>query len=187
MVSWGPSWVSLLPLPNTPLPTGHVCCVSKERGRDWLPSPLLVLGLSMMEAQELAIFPKWSPALPPKGNSHPPPLPDWDTSCQHQRWKRPGFNPWVGKIPWRRGRQPTPVFLPGESPWAEELSGLQFMGSQRVRHDWSDLAHTHTCTNLYVQRGLTLNTSCYSKRSQTQKTTCFMIPFILQGQEWANP
>ena len=25
------------------------------------------------------------------------------------------FNPWVGKVPWRRARQPTPVFLPGES------------------------------------------------------------------------
>ena len=24
---------------------------------------------------------------------------------------------WVGKIPWRRAWQPTPVFLPGESPW----------------------------------------------------------------------
>ena len=28
---------------------------------------------------------------------------------------RPGFNPWVGKISWRRAWQPTPVFLPGES------------------------------------------------------------------------
>ena len=27
----------------------------------------------------------------------------------------PGFNPWVGKIPWRREWQPTPVFLPGKS------------------------------------------------------------------------
>ena len=26
------------------------------------------------------------------------------------------FCPWVGKIPWRRAWQPTPVFLPGESP-----------------------------------------------------------------------
>ena len=26
-----------------------------------------------------------------------------------------GFNPWVGKIPWRRAWQPTPVFWPGES------------------------------------------------------------------------
>jgi len=25
------------------------------------------------------------------------------------------FDPWVGKFPWRRAWQPTPVFLPGES------------------------------------------------------------------------
>ena len=28
--------------------------------------------------------------------------------------KSPGFDPWVGKIPWRRAWQPTPAFLPGE-------------------------------------------------------------------------
>ena len=33
---------------------------------------------------------------------------------------RPGFNPWVREIPWRRAWQLTPVFLPGESPWTEE-------------------------------------------------------------------
>ena len=26
----------------------------------------------------------------------------------------PGFDPWVGKIPWRRERLPTPVLSPGE-------------------------------------------------------------------------
>ena len=31
--------------------------------------------------------------------------------------------------------QPTPVFLPGESPWTEEFGGLQSVGSQRVRHN----------------------------------------------------
>ena len=35
------------------------------------------------------------------------------------------FSPWVGKIPWRRAGQPTPVFLPGDSPWTEEPGGLQ--------------------------------------------------------------
>ena len=30
------------------------------------------------------------------------------------QWRRPGFDPWVRKIPWRRGWQPTPVLLPGE-------------------------------------------------------------------------
>ena len=41
----------------------------------------------------------------------------------------------IGKITWRRAWQPTPVFLPGESPWTEEPGGLQSIGSQRVGHD----------------------------------------------------
>ena len=35
--------------------------------------------------------------------------------CQCRRHKRSRFDPWVGKIPWRRVLQPTPVFLSGES------------------------------------------------------------------------
>ena len=31
------------------------------------------------------------------------------------RHKRHGFDPWVGKIPWRRAWQLSPVCLPGES------------------------------------------------------------------------
>ena len=33
--------------------------------------------------------------------------------------RRPQFDSWVGKIPWRRAWQPIPVFLPGESPWTK--------------------------------------------------------------------
>ena len=50
-----------------------------------------------------------------QGNLCPP----W-ASCWH-RWKRIylfcrrcGYNPWVGKTAWRKKRQPTPMFLPGE-------------------------------------------------------------------------
>ena len=52
-----------------------------------------------------------------------------ESACQ---CRRPGFNSWVGKIPWRRERLPTPVFLPGEfhgqrslvdySPWGYKES-----------------------------------------------------------------
>ena len=35
----------------------------------------------------------------------------------------------------RRAQQPTPVCLPGKSPWTEEPGGLQAMGPQRVGHD----------------------------------------------------
>ena len=37
--------------------------------------------------------------------------------------KRLGFDPWVGKIPWRRAWRPTPVFLPGESLGQRSLAG----------------------------------------------------------------
>ena len=40
----------------------------------------------------------------------------------------PGFDPGVGKVPWRRAWQPTLVSLPGESPWTEEPGGLRSMG-----------------------------------------------------------
>ena len=36
-----------------------------------------------------------------------------ELACQGRRPKRFGFGSWVGKIPWRRKWQPTPVFLPG--------------------------------------------------------------------------
>ena len=38
-----------------------------------------------------------------------------ESACQCRRHKRYGFDLWVGKIPWRRKWQPTPVFSPGES------------------------------------------------------------------------
>ena len=39
-----------------------------------------------------------------------------EPTWQCRRHKRCKVSPWVGKIPWRRAWQPTPVFLPGESP-----------------------------------------------------------------------
>ena len=50
-------------------------------------------------------------------------------TCQCWSHKIHGFDPWVGKIPWRRAWQPTPVLLPIDEP-----GELQSMGSQRVEH-----------------------------------------------------
>ena len=46
------------------------------------------------------------------------PLPMW----------RLGFDPWVGKIPWRREWHPTPVFLPGQSYGQRILAGYSTQG-----------------------------------------------------------
>ena len=52
-----------------------------------------------------------------------------EPTCQYRRYKRCGFDPWVGKIPWRRAWQPPPVFVPGKShglagysPWGHKES-----------------------------------------------------------------
>ena len=47
--------------------------------------------------------------LPPQG------FPGGSTVKNLPAMQETAFDPWVGKIPWRREGQPTPVFLPGES------------------------------------------------------------------------
>ena len=49
--------------------------------------------------------------------------------------RRPPFLPWVGKIPWRRARQPTPVFLPGKSHGQRSLAGYSPWCCKRVGDD----------------------------------------------------
>ena len=48
-----------------------------------------------------------------------------------QCW-RPGFNPWVRKIPWRRKWQPTPVLLPGKPHGQRSLVGYRPWGHSRT-------------------------------------------------------
>ena len=60
-----------------------------------------------------------------------------------QRWrtrlpcKRLGFDPWVGKVHWRRAWKPTPVFLPGESHGQRSLAGYSPWGHKRVGQNWA--------------------------------------------------
>ena len=64
-------------------------------------------------------------------------------TCQCRRCKRHRFNPWVGKIPWRRKWQPTPVFLPGKSHGQRSLVGYSPWG--RKESAWLS---THTALNI---------------------------------------
>ena len=50
------------------------------------------------------------------------------------RENKPGFDPWAGKIPWKREQLPTPVFWPGESHGQRSLAGYSPWGC-RVGHD----------------------------------------------------
>ena len=56
-----------------------------------------------------------------------------EAACQRRRHKRCVFNPWVGKIPWRRAWQPTSVFLPGESHGQRSLMTVHRVTRSRTR------------------------------------------------------
>ena len=63
-----------------------------------------------------------------------------EPASQYRRPWRLRFDPWVGKISWRRAWQPTPVFLPGESHGQRSLEIYSPWGC-RVICDWSNWAH----------------------------------------------
>ena len=68
-----------------------------------------------------------------------------NSTCQRRRHKRHRFDPWVGKISWRRTQQPTPVFLPGKSHGQRIPAGYSpkgRKGSDTTKE--TGRAHTHT-------------------------------------------
>ena len=46
--------------------------------------------------------------------------------------RRPGLDPWVRKIPWRREWLPTPIFWPGESHDQRSLAGYSLWGHKEL-------------------------------------------------------
>ena len=79
-------------------------------------------------------------------------LPRWlrgqDSTCQCGSRRRRGFDPWVGKTPWRRTWPPTPVFLPGEFHGQRSLAGYSPWG--RRESDMTEQTGTQDC--LFVLR-----------------------------------
>ena len=55
-----------------------------------------------------------------------------EPACQCKRCRRRRFDPWVGKIPWRRAWQPPPVLLPGESHGQRSLAGYSPWGPKEL-------------------------------------------------------
>ena len=80
--------------------------------------------------------------------------------------RRPGFNPWVRKIPWRRKWQPTPVFLPGESHGQRGLVGYSPWGckesdtTERLNHHQQD-TRAPISPHSWQHLSLCLFDSCY--------------------------
>ena len=83
--------------------------------------------------------------------------------------RRPGFDPWVGKIPWRRKRLPTPVFWHGEfhglySPWCRKESDMT---------EQLSLSLSNICWNPPKM----LSFSKLQKQSSTYPKHTYLVPF----------
>ena len=77
------------------------------------------------------------------------------------QWGRPGFNPWVGKISWRKKWQPTPVFLPGKSHGWRSLLG--YSPWSRKESDTTERLHFHFL---------------YSNRKKKPNKNRVLVPFL---------
>ena len=72
---------------------------------------------------------------------------NWQCACQSRSH---GFDPWVGKIPWRRKRQPTPVLLHEKSRGPGNLVGYSPWGHKSVRNDLAT-KQQRICTHISLK------------------------------------
>ena len=71
-------------------------------------------------------------------------------------------------------------------PWQAEPGGLQSKGSQRARHDWSDLARTYTLAGRFFTSEPSRKPICiYMKVSQSCLTLA--TPWTIQSMEFSRP
>ena len=66
--------------------------------------------------------------------------------------RRCGFNSWVRKMPWRKKRQPTPVFLLGKSHGQRNLVGYSPWVCKES--DMTEHLSIHECTASYIKTGI---------------------------------
>ena len=98
-----------------------------------------------------------------------------ESACQCGRHKRYRFDLWVGKMPWSRKWQPTPVFLPGKSHGQKSLAGYHpwhHKESDTTKH--TCISHSHHYIKCF---------RCYSTQgNQPDHLTC-LLRNLYAGQE----
>ena len=111
------SSIHISPPSGASLPPPHPSPLGHHRAPRWVPHAIEQLPVSYL-------FYTWLG------------LPWWLSGKElTYQCRKHGLDPWIRKIPWRRERQPTPVFLPGKSHGQRSLLGYSPWGHKRVGHD----------------------------------------------------
>ena len=106
---------------------------------------------------------------------------------------RPGFDPWVGKIPWRRKWQPTPVHLPGKFHGWRSLVGYSPWGRKEV--DMTERLHFHfqmwvrgIWVSLHYSWNFSISSVISKQKKKTEKNmTVIMILIKTSTLIWPLP
>ena len=96
------------------------------------------------------------------------------SAWQCRRGRRHGFDPWVGKIPWRRKWQPTPVFLVGESQGQRSLVGYSAWSHKEL--DRAEHGHT-TSFSIWEVPSFRLDRKSVLNRGKPDFPQGILLPF----------
>ena len=92
-------------------------------------------------------------------------IPRWhsgrESTCQCRRCKRCGFDPWVGKISWKRAWQPAPVFLPGKFHGQRSLVGYIVHSVTKSQTRLSEWAQQYIIYSHFTSKGTAVKRSVY--------------------------
>ena len=122
----------------------------------------------------------WVPGMyePPAGGAS-----DQEPPANAGDFKRGGLRPWVGKTPWRRKWQPTPVFLLGESHGRRSLAGYSPRG-RRVRHELTVPQGPGSRTSLL--RGLSCSPAPKNRQHHMKKVQEVSTAQVKEAQCWKD-
>ena len=152
MVNLGWGGGVCLPVLSLPSDTWNISLFFQSLGVfEWWHPTCRGLPTCMFKTSKIICFfhsqcPEWGNASHTSGFSHCPLISGglpwwlrWQSVCL--QGERPGFDPWVGKIPWRRKCQPTPVLFPGKSSGRRSLVGYSRWSCKES--DMTEQLHFH--------------------------------------------
>ena len=106
--------------------------------------------------------------------------------------RRPKFNSWVGKIPWRRKWQPTLGFLPGDFLGQRSLEGYSLwdgkdsdMTEWLTLFTWQSCRFSHHFHPFWITKANTVNSCCFPLRlmklwkSHTRKAAVLLVYWLV--------
>ena len=95
------------------------------------------------------------------------------THLPMQETLRCRFDPWVGKISWRRKWQPTPVFLPGKSHGQRSLASYTPWGSKESHQTWQQRARANQKQSIFRKWSTNSSPNKLDLNSRWKKPCCF--------------